>query len=106
MSDHPSGPAVERIEPFQLHVPFREAVRTVMAASAGIASAAQARLGAARAGVLGREPFADRPGERAFLTLAEDEIFARMRAAGAPGLRVPRTVRRGRVTHDAEGECS
>jgi len=35
-----------------------------------------------------REPFADRPGERGMLTLPEDEIYARMRAAHAAGLQV------------------
>ncbi|MBI4517066.1 MAG: amidohydrolase [Deltaproteobacteria bacterium] len=35
-----------------------------------------------------REPFADRPETRGFLTLAEDEIFARMRAAHTAGLQV------------------
>ncbi len=35
-----------------------------------------------------REPFADRPGERGFLTLDEDELFARMRAADAAGLQI------------------
>ncbi len=35
-----------------------------------------------------REPFSDRPEERGFLTLAEDEIFSRMRAADAAGLQI------------------
>jgi predicted amidohydrolase YtcJ len=35
-----------------------------------------------------REPFADRPEERGFLTLAEDEILARMRAADQAGLQI------------------
>ena len=35
-----------------------------------------------------RDPFCDRPGERGFLTLPEDEIFARMRAAHDAGLQV------------------
>jgi hypothetical protein len=35
-----------------------------------------------------REPFSDRPGERGMLTLSEDEVFARMRAAHAAGLQV------------------
>jgi predicted amidohydrolase YtcJ len=35
-----------------------------------------------------REPFADRPGTSGFLTLAEDEILARMRAAHAAGLQI------------------
>ena len=35
-----------------------------------------------------REPFADRPAERGFLRLDEDEIFARMRAAHAAGLQI------------------
>jgi predicted amidohydrolase YtcJ len=35
-----------------------------------------------------REPFTDRPGERGFLTLTEDEIFARLRAADAAELQI------------------
>ena len=35
-----------------------------------------------------RDPFSDRPGERGFLTLPEDEIEARMRAAHDAGLQV------------------
>jgi predicted amidohydrolase YtcJ len=35
-----------------------------------------------------REPFADRPGERGMLTLPEDEILARMRAAHGAGLQI------------------
>jgi len=35
-----------------------------------------------------REPFADRPGTSGFLTLAEEEILARMRAAHAAGLQI------------------
>ena len=35
-----------------------------------------------------RDPFCDRPGERGFLTLPEDEIYARMRAAHDAGLQV------------------
>lgn len=35
-----------------------------------------------------REPFADRPGERGMATLAEEELFARMRAAHEAGLQV------------------
>ena len=34
------------------------------------------------------EPFSDRPGERGFLTLSEDEILARMRAAHAAELQI------------------
>ncbi|HEY8156584.1 MAG TPA: amidohydrolase [Myxococcota bacterium] len=35
-----------------------------------------------------REPFADRPGTSGFLTLGEEEILARMRAAHAAGLQI------------------
>jgi hypothetical protein len=35
-----------------------------------------------------REPFADRPDTRGYFTLAEDEIFARMRAAHTAGLQI------------------
>ena len=35
-----------------------------------------------------REPFADRPGERGFLRLDEDEIYRRMRAAHAAGFQI------------------
>jgi predicted amidohydrolase YtcJ len=34
------------------------------------------------------EPFSDRPGERGMMTLADDEILARMRAAHASGLQI------------------
>jgi predicted amidohydrolase YtcJ len=34
------------------------------------------------------EPFADQPGKRGYLTLAEDEILARMRAAHTAGLQI------------------
>jgi predicted amidohydrolase YtcJ len=35
-----------------------------------------------------REPFADRAGTRGFMTLSDDEIYARMRAAHAAGLQI------------------
>jgi predicted amidohydrolase YtcJ len=35
-----------------------------------------------------REPFSDRPGERGFMTLADDEILERMRTADAAGLQI------------------
>jgi predicted amidohydrolase YtcJ len=35
-----------------------------------------------------REPFADRPGARGYLTLAEDDIYARMLAAHTAGLQI------------------